>query len=413
MASSTPHTSSQLESDIDIIFLGTGTSSSLPHIECLTEPADSTKPPCRTCLSTLRPEGKKNIRRNTGAVLRAKGKDGNPVTIVIDAGKTFQAAALEWFPKHQLRRIDALLITHPHADAMNGLDDLRAWTLNGAIQSHIDIYASEHTFIEVQRAFPYLVAKEFASGGGDVPEFKWHIIHDQEPFEIGETGIKILPFAVHHGRFFSRVPPPSYIVTPNATLPPTPKADTAVLPMSRSNSLSKATSLLQVNGSTQTEDDKEKIYPYLCLGFKIEGRLAYISDTSFIPDNVWPLLEPRRTEDGREERLPVLIMDCLRLRPHTSHLGLLEAMRATRRVNALRTYLTGFSHDVAHDEYVKLGEIVGGMEYEIDTLTENEKAGLQLLGEGDNLWMRPAHDGLRISVAGVDGSAEVSDSSYL
>lgn len=219
--------------------------------------------------------------------------------------------------------------------------------------------------------------------------------------------------AVHHGRFFSRVPPPSYIVTPNATLPPTPKADTAVLPMSRSNSLSKATSLLQVNGSTQTEDDKEKIYPYLCLGFKIEGRLAYISDTSFIPDNVWPLLEPRRTEDGREERLPVLIMDCLRLRPHTSHLGLLEAMRATRRVNALRTYLTGFSHDVAHDEYVKLGEIVGGMEYEIDTLTENEKAGLQLLGEGDNLWMRPAHDGLRISVAGVDGSAEVSDSSYL
>jgi hypothetical protein len=64
----------------------------------------------------------------------------------------------------------------------------------------------------VQRAFPYLVAKEFASGGGDVgqcsidifpslltlqqvPEFKWHIINDQEPFEIGDTGIQILPFA--------------------------------------------------------------------------------------------------------------------------------------------------------------------------------------------------------------------------
>lgn len=65
-------------------------------------------------------------------------------TIVIDAGKNFQAAALEWFPKYQLRRIDALLITHAHADgkhkcflwyvyasllnsikAMNGLDDLR------------------------------------------------------------------------------------------------------------------------------------------------------------------------------------------------------------------------------------------------------------------------------------------------
>jgi Cft2 family RNA processing exonuclease len=63
-------------------------------------------------------------------------------TIVVDAGKNFQAAALEWFPKYGLRRIDALLITHAHADgvcsifctsekslnlrpAINGLDDLR------------------------------------------------------------------------------------------------------------------------------------------------------------------------------------------------------------------------------------------------------------------------------------------------
>jgi phage baseplate assembly protein W len=37
-------------------------------------------------------------------------------TIVIDSGKNFQAAALEWFPKYGLRKIDALLITHPHAD---------------------------------------------------------------------------------------------------------------------------------------------------------------------------------------------------------------------------------------------------------------------------------------------------------
>jgi ribonuclease BN (tRNA processing enzyme) len=69
-------------------------------------------------------------------------------TVVIDVGKNFQAAAVEWFPKYGLRRIDAVLITHAHADgtwplperlvvlffclqmrgeplAMNGLDDLR------------------------------------------------------------------------------------------------------------------------------------------------------------------------------------------------------------------------------------------------------------------------------------------------
>jgi len=42
------------------------------------------------------------------------------------------------------------------------------WTLNGAIQPHIDVYLTQDTFTEVQRSFPYLVSKEFASGGGDV-----------------------------------------------------------------------------------------------------------------------------------------------------------------------------------------------------------------------------------------------------
>lgn len=62
------------DSEIELIFLGTGTSSSVPYLNCLTAPPS--KKPCRTCLSTLTPEGKKNIRRNTSAVLRVTaGKD--------------------------------------------------------------------------------------------------------------------------------------------------------------------------------------------------------------------------------------------------------------------------------------------------------------------------------------------------
>lgn len=45
------------------------------------------------------------------------------------------------------------------------------WTLRGAIQNHIDVYLSKDTFQEVKRAFPYLVAKEYATGGGDVSTF--------------------------------------------------------------------------------------------------------------------------------------------------------------------------------------------------------------------------------------------------
>jgi phosphoribosyl 1,2-cyclic phosphodiesterase len=123
-------------SGVEFIFLGTGTSGSLPNVSCLTAPEG--QPPCKTCLSTLNPEGKKNIRRNTSGVLRIEGRDGKTKyvlqpqsmpdaqmcistapylrTIVIDVGKNFQAAAVEWFPKYGLRRIDAVLITHAHAD---------------------------------------------------------------------------------------------------------------------------------------------------------------------------------------------------------------------------------------------------------------------------------------------------------
>ena len=72
-----------------------------------------------------------------------RGSDNYCRTILVDVGKSFQPAAVEWFPKYGLRRIDAVLITHAHADgkyvsfctrygvlkslclAMNGLDDLR------------------------------------------------------------------------------------------------------------------------------------------------------------------------------------------------------------------------------------------------------------------------------------------------
>lgn len=104
-------------SELDFIFLGTGPSSSLPLIHCVTQPEESSQPPCDACLSTLNPHGRKNARRNTGAVVRARRPDSaDDAVIVIDVGKTFIQAALEWFPRYGLRKIDAVIITHGHAD---------------------------------------------------------------------------------------------------------------------------------------------------------------------------------------------------------------------------------------------------------------------------------------------------------
>ncbi|KAA1468472.1 hypothetical protein DENSPDRAFT_833766 [Dentipellis sp. KUC8613] len=383
---------------VELIFLGTGTSSSLPHVDCLTAPPDAK--PCRTCLSTLAPEGKKNIRRNTSAVLCIDGKDGRKRTIVIDVGKNFQAAAVEWFPKYGLRRIDAVLITHAHADAMNGLDDLRGWTLGGAVQPWIDVYVSQATFTEVQRSFPYMVAKEYASGGGDVPDVKWHIIDDKVPFEIDDSGIEITPFAVHHGRIFSRAPPPAFTPTPTATLPPTPASSSGASSPAHNTSPEHIPSLLP------------KIYPYICFGFKIMDSVVYLSDVSHIPDDSWALLEQSFAESDSTtpSRYPVFVLDCLRLHPHTSHLGIKQSVNIARRLSAHRTYLTGFGHEVSHDEYVTIAEVVGGKKIEDPTtLTDVEQRGIALLDEGSEVWLRPAHDGLRISISGGD---QIEDNTY-
>ncbi|KAF8640384.1 hypothetical protein AX17_000054 [Amanita inopinata Kibby_2008] len=395
----------------ELILLGTGTSSSLPNVDCLTASL-ADKSPCKTCLSTLSPQGKKNIRRNTSAALRMKATDGRSVTIVIDVGKNFQAAALEWFPKYGLRRIDGLLITHAHADAVNGLDDLRGWTLRGAIQPYIDVYVSQETYVEVQRSFPYLVSKEFASGGGDASHScTFGTEHDRlmkisrYPNSVGTSymtesrsksaklesssphlqvgHLSPVPMkhqlrmdTVQHGRVFSVAPPLGCTPTPSDTKPSTPTPHVDALPTEASG------------GVKRLEMPEASFQPYMCFGFKVQQQIAYISDVSFIPEDVWPLLQS----------LSVLVLDCLRLWPHTSHLGLEDAVKIARRIGASRTYLTGFSHEVSHEEYVTIGEMVGGQAKDRAELTEMEKIGAEMVGGGKQIWLRPGHDGLRVLI---------------
>jgi hypothetical protein len=175
-----------------------------------------------------------------------------------------------------------------------------------------------------------------------------------------------------------------------ATKPPTPTIPHEQRP------------LLPLDLSRKDQEQTPAIHPYLCFGFKIEDKIVYISDVSHIPEDKWPILEGHP--------LPVLVLDCLRLRPHTSHVGLEGSVELSRRIGASRTYLTGFSHDVAHEEYVTIGEAVGGAKKHNELLTETEKDGLALVKEGPDIWVRPAHDGLRVFEAS-DG--EVWDETYV
>jgi len=97
-------------------------------------------------------------------------------------------------------------------------------------------------------------------------------------------------YPVHHGRVFSVAPPPAYISSPSATTPSTPTTTTIALP---------SKSLPAENGSHK--------------------KLVYMSDVSHIPDDKWAIIQSK--QPGDDNPLPVLVVDCLGLKPHTSHYG--------------------------------------------------------------------------------------------
>ncbi|KAI4381866.1 hypothetical protein MLD38_007893 [Melastoma candidum] len=173
----------------EIIFIGTGTSEGIPRVSCLTNPAKK----CAVCTKAIEP-GNKNRRRNTSLLIRRATSDGTTENILIDAGKFFYHSAMQWFPAYGIRTIDAVVITHSHADAIGGLDDLRDWTNN--VQPYIPIYVARRDFEVMKKSHYYLVDTSVIVKGAAVSELQFNLI-DEEPFMVRD--FKITPIPIWHG----------------------------------------------------------------------------------------------------------------------------------------------------------------------------------------------------------------------
>lgn len=173
----------------EIIFMGTGTSEGIPRVSCLTDPMKK----CSVCRKATEPASK-NSRLNTSILIRCPGSAGMR-NVLVDAGKFFYHSALRWFPTYGLRTIDAVIITHSHADAIGGLDDLRDWTNN--IQPSIPIYVAKRDFEVMKKTHYYLVDTSVVLPGAAVSALQFNII-DEEPFIVQD--LKITPLPVWHGQ---------------------------------------------------------------------------------------------------------------------------------------------------------------------------------------------------------------------
>ncbi len=155
------------DTDIQIILLGTGTSTGVPVLAC----------ECDVCTS----DDPRDQRMRTSAMITLKGRN-----YVIDSGPDFRTQLI----REKVKDLDAILFTHAHRDHIAGLDDVRAF--NYVLNKTIDIYASEEVEHSIQSEFPYIFRDDGYFGR---PRIQIHTITNS-PFLL--NGTTVIPTLVKH-----------------------------------------------------------------------------------------------------------------------------------------------------------------------------------------------------------------------
>lgn len=249
-----------------ITFLGTGTSHGVPMIGCQ----------CETCTST----DTRDNRYRCSVLVRSE--EPNPTHILVDCPPEFRLQAI----RESIPRVDAVLLTHSHADHIFGLNDLRRY--NHVQGNSIPILSNADTIEDVRRAFAY-VFTETQPGGGK-PQFSLSDVGHVPCFSIGRFWV--YPLSVRHGRLEIL----GYrFLTKSDGPPPAPE--------------------------------------------EIEGGCAYVTDCNHIPDDTM----------GHLRGLNLLVIGALRHRPHSTHFTVSESIGVASRLGARNTLFTHIAHDLKHD----------------------------------------------------------------
>jgi len=156
------------QSPLKITVLGSGTSMGVPSLACH----------CSVCSS----QDPHDNRLRPSLLLSRNGQN-----VVIDTTPDFRQQGL----RARVERLDAVLLTHGHADHIMGFDDIRPYNLRQ--QAALPVYSNEETFRILRRAFAYVFdGKPKLSS---IPSVT--LLEAKAPFEL--LGITFTPIPLLHG----------------------------------------------------------------------------------------------------------------------------------------------------------------------------------------------------------------------
>jgi len=151
-----------------LTFLGTGTSQGIPVAGCS----------CAVCLSS----DPRDNRMRSSVYIEAG------IHVLVDTTPEFRVQAI----RAGIKDIDAVLITHAHADHIMGFDDLRPYCIKKG--GTMPVYASSATMKNLRYTFLYAFDQENVAYG---------YIHARAqivdgPFDLGT--LRVTPLSVPHGK---------------------------------------------------------------------------------------------------------------------------------------------------------------------------------------------------------------------
>ncbi len=156
-------------SQVELLFLGTGTSAGIPMIGCHCEVCSSTDP---------------RDKRTRPSVVISQGE----TRVLVDTTPELRLQAVA----NSVDFIHAVVYTHAHADHIMGLDDVRRF--NAVKKGPLDVWADAPTHESLQKCFGYA----FRDPTG-LSVFRPHLVPRaiEGPFEIGP--MTWIPVPLQHG----------------------------------------------------------------------------------------------------------------------------------------------------------------------------------------------------------------------